>query len=74
MYLSLKALFDAVEFGRWEGLSWNETILFQQYLRQDYNFGEKFIWALRKNIENEKKIAKLSFSKYCLRVMLFPEK
>jgi hypothetical protein len=36
MYLSLKALFDALEFGRWEGLSMKENMLFERYLRQDY--------------------------------------
>ncbi len=54
MYLSLKALFDAVEFRRWEGFR-NETMLFERYLLQDYNFGEKFVRALRKNIKNEEK-------------------
>ncbi len=54
MYLSLKALFDAVEFERWEGLSRNANMLFERYLRQDYNFDEKFIMDLRKNVENEK--------------------
>ncbi len=55
MYLSLKALFDAVEFGRWEGLSRNENMLFERYLRQDYNFGEKFIRDLRKTQKMKEK-------------------